>query len=395
MNEELLLIGIDGGATKVSAWEVRISDDRKLFTLGEMNAGKSYREIPGYLPEYKPVDLPTQLREREAQTFNINPDEQQQGTVYVEACASVIEQLVKLSGARQVLVGLGMPGLKTSDRRGIEALANGPRIIHYCNMLEDRLNLTGIKLISPVHHIGSDADYCGIGENYSADGMFRDVATAYYLGGGTGVADALKLNNTLTPFDLTRDWLAKCWEMKSADGRSLERFASAGGIQSIYAEHSGRDVSELNERQIFPVQIAEMAATGDAAAIKTFAMVVENLSKLLLERITTLYSGWQNIFGFVNPNRNLPVPEHAHKGMLLERIIIGQRLGQLYDSPAGEKVLKLPVLEALSGMLKISEVLDHQAKTHYSCIGELIVTSRLREAPAIGAGIDAWLTYHQ
>jgi len=395
MKHDFLLIGIDGGATKVSAWEVKISDSGQSFSLGEMNAEKSYRDIPGYLPDYKPVDVKTQLQEREGKNYNLSPDEQQQGTVYVEACAKVIENLAELSKAKDILVGLGMPGLKTPNRRGIDALANGPRIPNYCKMLEDRLNLTGIKLVSQVDHIGSDADYCGIGENYSADGMFREVNHAYYLGGGTGVADALKLNGNLLPFDQAKDWITKCWEMKSTDGRSLERFTSAGGIQGLYAEASGLDVSVLNERQIFPMQIAEMASGGDSAAQKTYELVVENLSRLIFERITTIYAGWSSLFGFVNPNRNQPSSEHAFRGILLDRIIIGQRLGQLFDSPAGEKVLRLPFLDKLNEMIRNAAQLDNGAKEYYSVIGELIVTSRLREAPAIGAGIDAYMTYHK
>lgn len=395
MSENFLLLGIDGGATKVSGWNVLVNETEQTFSLGELNAEKSYREIPGFLADYKPADLPTQLKQREENSYTLSLDEQQQGTVYVEACAQVIERLAELSGRKTILIGLGMPGLKTADRRGINALNNGPRMIGYCETLEKRLALKNIQLLSPIDHIGSDADYCGIGENYSAEGMFRGVTDAYYLGGGTGVADAMKLDGKLLPFDLAKEWIAKCWEMKSADGRSLERFASAGGIQAIYAEIAKADLADLNARQIFPLQIAELAAQGDTAAQAAFRLVAENIALLLFERITSLFAGWQGLFGFVNPNRANPSATHSFKGKVFERIIIGQRLGQLYDSPAGQKVLKQPVLENLSELLAKSDALDPSAKAHYSCIGEIIVTSQLREAPAIGAGIDAYLTYRR
>ena len=387
-----LLLGIDGGATKVSAYQVLVTDEQ-TFTLGTAHAEKSYSEIPGHVSHFKPVDIPTQLKERDEGKINLTAEEKQQGAVYVEATAVVIEQLVEQTGNNQILIGIGMPGLKTPDQRGIEVVANGPRILNYASMLEERLALKKIGLVAPIHRIGSDADYCGIGENYSSDGLFRDVQNAYYLGGGTGVADALKLKGELVFFDQIKPWMAKSWEMKSDDGRSLERFASAGGIQALYAEFAGKEVAELNAQKIYPLQIAVLAANGDEAAGKTFDLVVKNLALLLFERITTLFAGWQGLFTFVNPNRPALSSEHPYKGLLFDRIILGQRLGELLDSPAGQKVLKAPLFEQLARHIQASPVLDERAKTHYAQPETFVVTSRLREAPALGAGIDAYLHY--
>ena len=394
MKDNFLLIGVDGGATKVSAWEVNIeSDEENLFGLGALNEQRSYRDIPGYIKDFKPVDLSTQLQEWQGDTIKPEDDEIQQAAVYIEAAAQVIETLARRSKKERILVGLGMPGLKTGDKRGIAVVANGPRMITYARQLEERLAMRNIRFVRPIHQLGSDADYCGIGENYAAEGLFRDVDNAYYLGGGTGVADALKLNGKLLPFDRTKSWLAKSWEMKSAEDLSLEKYASAGGIQSLYAEQSGLSVEELNARGVYPPQIAQKAADGEQAAGETYRRVAEQMALLLYERISTLYAGWQGLFQFVNPQRPSLEGEHPYQGTLLQRIILGQRLGELFELPVSENVLKNPMLRELQQHIDTSSALDETAKKHYANISDLIVVSRLREAPAVGAGVDAYLNY--
>jgi len=391
MSQDFFLIGIDGGATKVSAWQVVADDSAHGFRLGQLHAEKSYKEIPGFIEDFKPVAITTQLKEFEQKSIRPTADEEQQGAVYIEACAQVVETIAGRSGTKPLILGIGMPGIKTPDKRGIAVVANGPRMLNYAQNLEERLALKHLRLAQPVSHLGSDADYCGIGENYAADGLFSGVQNAYYLGGGTGVADALKLKGLLLPLDQTKTWLAKTWEMKNARGISLERFASAGGIQSLYAERCGKEISVLNEEGIYPLQIAELALNGsDQAARHTMEDVALNIADLLFERIVTLHSGWQNSFAFVNPNRPALSGNHPYLGGLFERIIIGQRLGQLFDSAAGSKTVRQPVLNRLDRLLAAS-ALPQEAKRHYAKLDTIIVTSRLREAPALGAGIDAIL----
>lgn len=393
MQNDFLLLGIDGGATKVSGWEVLYDEHINSFTIGNQHAQKAYSDIPGYMPEFKPVELPIQLQERDAGAINPTAEEEQQAAVYVEACARVIESLVEQSGKDKILAGLGMPGLKTVDKRGIGVVANGPRMVNYSDLLEKRLALKEIKFISPIAHLGSDADYCGIGENYSTQGLFKNIKNGYYLGGGTGAADALKLNGHLFPFDEIKDWMAKCWEMKSEDGRSLERFASASGIQSVYADFSSIELADLNAKQLYPPQIAGLAAQGDKNAAETYRLIVKNLALLIYERITTLYAGWQDIFEFVNPAKPNLQGNHPFTGTLLEEIIIGQRLGDLLESKDGRVIIKTPLIEELSGLIQKSQVLDDAAKEHYSKTDKILVNSLLREAPALGAGIDAFFNY--
>lgn len=391
--QDILLIGIDGGATKVSGWRVIPDEGRRTFGLGDFSSSKSYKEISGFLPDFIPIDVPVQISQRDAGNIQLTYAENLQEAVYVEACAQVIEDLYERNGDKKILVGIGMPGLKTPDRRGICVLANGPRMLNYAQLLEEHLSKKKIELLSPVHHLGSDADYCGIGENYAAEGLFRDVPNAYYLGGGTGVADALKLNGRLLPFDATKDWLAKTWEFKSADGRSLERFTSVGGMQAVYAEISGKKVSELNEQGIYPLQIADLAAKGDRSAQEMIKLAVENLSLVLFERIASLYSGDQGIFQFVNPNRTKLSKTHPYLRMVFDCIVVGQRLGELFETDSGKTMLRNPVLEKLAELISNSNSLGAEAKKHYENLNNIIKSSKLREAPALGAGIDAYLTH--
>ena len=95
-------------------------------------------------------------------------------------------------------------------------------------------------------------DYCGIGELYASDGSFQNTRNAYYLGGGTGAADALLLRGKLVPFDRIKPWMAKTWELKNHQELSLERFASASGFQFLYSVHSNIPIERLNADNIFP-----------------------------------------------------------------------------------------------------------------------------------------------
>ena len=392
MKNNFLLIGIDGGATKVSGCQVIVNEKDNSFLLGQEHAKRSYSEIPGYVQNFKPIELAIQLAEKEAAEINPTDDEQQQAAVYIEACARVVEELVEKSNQRKLLIGLGMPGLKTNDKRGIAMIANGPRMINFTDQLEKRLAIRDIKFIQPIQKLGSDADYCGIGENYSKDGLFHDVENAYYLGGGTGAADAMKLDGKLMPFDEIKEWVAKSWEMQNEAGRSLEQFASAGGMQSIYAEFAGKSIAYLNEANIYPLQIAEMAGNGDSVAKKTFTLIAENLALLLFERITTLFAGWQDLFSFINPNRTPLQKYHPRHGYLFQRIVIGQRLGELFDSKTGLIILKKPVFNKLELLIQQSTILDNLAKNHYQNLDGIIQVSSLRAAPALGAGIDAFMS---
>jgi len=396
MNDQYVLIGIDGGATKVSAWIINRDEEENSYALGENHAECAYADIPGFSLDFKPVPIPQQLEDYHKNEPAATAAEQSQAQTYIEACARVIIQLAEEIKRNNVLVGIGMPGLKTKDRRGIAVLANGPRIFNYATAVESKVKSRGIKFLKPIAHIGSDADYCGIGEKYARTGSLKDIPNAYYLGGGTGAADALLINETLIPFDQTKKWLAKTWEMKNDLGKSLERYASASGIQFLYSQHSGISIESLYRDKIYPLDIANRALMGEKEALATMNEITEYLALLLYERITTLFCGSQNLFQFVNEKREPLETEHPYQGTLLDRIVIGQRLGDLIGSRVGIEMLTKPIVKRLSALIDTSEYLTETAKAHYLHGNQLkdhiLFSSPLREAPALGAGIDAYLS---
>jgi predicted NBD/HSP70 family sugar kinase len=355
-----------------------------------------YASIDGHISNFRPVDIKTQLSERENVNISLSKEEIIQGRTYIEAMATVISELFDLGGKKPVLIGIGMPGLKTGNQRGINAIANGPRMPDYCSSLEKLLHAKNVKSLAPIARLGSDADYCGVGEYYAADGSFRDVRNAYYLGGGTGAADALLLNGELVPFDQIKSWIAKTWEMKNNLDLSLERYASASGLQYIYSRHSGISIESLNVSQTYPPQIAELAKEGDQIALKTYQEVADYLAMLIFERISTLNCGSLGILQFVNPNREQLEKNHNYRNGIFDRIIIGQRLGDLMASENGKIVLTQPFLDKLSSLISDSINLSDETKDLYLNDNNFdlkkLVFSRLREAPALGAGIDAHLS---
>ncbi len=399
MQHDFLLIGIDGGATKVNGWSLRILEEGRAFALGEVNVTKSYREFEGYIENFQPIDLNRQLSEWEERKIIPTELEQRQAHCYITAAVEAIFQIARQSQAERVLVGIGMPGIKTADKRGIAVLKNGPRMIDYADQIENKLRRLGIQMVTPIAEIGSDAYYCGIGEEYASEGYFRGVTNSYYLGGGTGAADALKLAGKVIPLDETKGWFVKTWEMSDGEGHSVERYVSSRGIQAIYGDLIGKTVDELGAASIYPPQIYRLALQGDSAAQATFAKVTFYLAKLLFERITSLYAGWQGLFEFINPNRPAPANNHKYQRIVFDNIIIGQRLGDLLLEARGDKILWEPFTRQMTDFICQSPVLDDTALNYY-CPGglfnlELIKISRLREAPALGAGIDAYLNWRK
>jgi hypothetical protein len=151
-------------------------------------------------------------------------------------------------------------------------------------------------------------------------------------------------------------------------------------------------VEKLTASGIYPLQISEQAANGNTAAKKTFELVNRTLAKLLFERIVTLNCGWQNNFEFGNPNRTPLNNKHKYLGKVFDAIVIGQRLGDLFDDKTGTEVVKKPILNQLHNLIQNSALLSEQVKMHYKNLEEIIKVSKLREAPALGAGIDAFLS---
>ena len=386
--KEYIIIGIDGGGSKVSAGIIE-SKDISTFTIKSLSQ-QYYNERSEFNSDFSPVAMDIQLNEYNTEDYNVTNDEVLQGNAIIE---SFHNSIINLNIDKPILMGIGMVGLKTKDLRGIGAIANGPRIPNFCIQLEDALHKSNIHLHKPIQYIGSDADNCGIGEEYGKDGLFKDIQNGYYIGGGTGTADALKLKNELIPFDSISSWIAKSWEILNENNISMEQYTSLKGIQSIYSNYSEIPINELCNESIYANEIFSRALKNEKAALLTCADITKYMSTLIVERVETIFSGWQNKFGLLNPKHSLLINNHPYKNNLLERIIIGQGLGKLFHLSKNTPLLWDPLHNNIYDMIQKSRVLPSEAKKFLFENGTLkkgfIMTSNLDNSALLGAGVTA------
>ena len=386
--KEYIIIGIDGGGSKVSAGIIE-SSDLSTFTFKSLSQ-QFYNERSEFNSDFSPVAMDIQLNEYNKEEYNITKDEVLQGNAIIE---SFHNSIINLNIEKPILMGIGMVGLKTKDLRGIGAIANGPRMPKFCIQLENALNKSNIHLHKPIQYIGSDADNCGIGEEYGKDGLFKDIQNAYYIGGGTGTADALKLKNELIPLDNISSWIAKTWEILNENNISMEQYTSLQGIQSIYSSYSEIPINKLCDESIYANEIFSRALENEQAALLTCADITKYMSILIVERIETVFSGWQNKFELLNPKHSVLDNNHPYKNNLLERIIIGQGLGKLFHLSKNTPLLWDPLHNNIYNMIQKSSVLPSKAKNFFFENGTLkkgfIMTSNLDNSAILGAGITA------
>ena len=146
------IIGIDGGATKVSGARVEKIDDQ-TFDLLKPIKEIQYSENQSYSSDFEPLTLQEQLKE-----VSLSNAEYKQSQVYIECIIKIIEQLID---KEPLPIAIAMPGIKTEEKRGVKAMVNGPRIPNLCEELEKRL-LLNKKTLS----IESDAVMCALGEQF-------------------------------------------------------------------------------------------------------------------------------------------------------------------------------------------------------------------------------------
>ena len=390
-DKEYTIIGIDGGGSKVSSSIIK-SNDTSDFTITSLSH-HYYNEISEFNSIFSPVDMDTQLNEHNKEKYNIYDDEIVQGNAIIK---SFYNSIINLNIEKPILIGIGMVGLKTNDLRGIGAIANGPRMPKFCIQLENLLKNSDIHLYKPIKYIGSDADNCGIGEEYGNSGLFNGIENGYYIGGGTGTADALKLGNKLIRFDNISSWIAKTWEIVNENNVSMEKFASLQGIQSLYSYYSKTPINTLQDKSIYANEIFTRALDNDQAALLTCADITKYMSTLIVERIETIFSGWQNKFQLLNHKHRFLDNKHPYKNYLLERIIIGQGLGKLFHQSKNTPLLWDPLHNNIYNKIKKSSVLPLKIKNllfeNNGLKKDFIMTSNLDNSALLGAGISA--IYH-
>lgn len=351
-----VLIGIDGGATKVAGGIIAQKEDGSFVLASEVVKVK-YRSCPSFSADFHPVQNAIQLQELSSNNINLSIEEERQGIAYAEACESVIIELLNNCGAEKAKIGIGMPGTKTADKRGITVMNNGPRMPRLLDVLERRLDMAGMDHVT-LMELGNDNTYCGLGELHAKTGMLKNTTHALYIGGGTGIADAIVLDGQLVPFDDISDWMPRTWQLQNDNNVSYEHLISHLGIMEQYVAMTTKNIHELKVERIYPDSILK----NNKELASSF---ISGLAGLILERIQLLYK---------------------HKNVEFDKIVFAIRLGSLFQE---NKELYNQVKSTVLNSIADSDVLNKNAKQIY-LDHEFMSISLLEHAPIIGAGVAAF-----
>jgi predicted NBD/HSP70 family sugar kinase len=394
-----LLIGVDGGASEVKAHQVLVLSEAGPETgatrfppslaLGGASASLCYDLVPGFAP----VKLAEQLEALREKRVVPTPMEIAEGDLWIDAIAHSIHAIAVEAEEPHVRLGLCMPGLKTSDGRGLAAVRHGPRIPDFLDRLERRLARDGLVLAQPIARMISDGDACGLGERVHAQGILRGITNAYYIGGGTGLAETLLLAGEVVSFDALSGWMEKAWALESAQGGTFEEHVSMGGINAAYARRRGHPLPVQEDE--FP---EKRALRGDPVAIEVMRAAAEALAELVFLRLALLSKGRKpatplpqkalvsRAGGVSDETRSLHMRPHT----FLDRIVFGQRLAHLFADEALHRVFRDVVEAALAR--RIHAARDELLAVHYltgtNLKPDFLCASSLRAAPALGAA--AW-----
>ena len=291
MNNPLLL-GLDGGATKILAQTSTIDPRSSLIIPKKEYHESNYRDSLKFDSGFLPIDLAQQKKEAKENNYSISEQE-------INQSASVIDTIVKviLSSVREKQiskVGLCFPGIKTANYDGISIMANGPRNINMLSMINKMLKPKLDNKIS-IKTIYDDSECCVIGEWKSSIGKLRDCKNAIYVGGGTGIADGVILNNKIVDKDIERSW-----ELIMPSGESVEQCLSLGGMLSQWNKEKEKSIKAI-------ISLFDQAVSGN------------NFANSIIEKA-------EKAFAFLIERRMEFFQSHNSKP---EKIVIGQRLGNL------------------------------------------------------------------
>lgn len=357
LQRDMLLVGVDGGASGFRAHEIVLRETAAglRFALGENSAAERI-EVP---PNFAAKSIELQREEARRGTYAISPEERELQGRWVAAASRAIWRVASRAGPKPLYVGICSPGLKTPDGRGIQISLNGPRIPDFIDALEQSLILDGLNLGRPIARLSSDGAACGVGESLAEHGALCGVAHGYYIGGGSGVAEAFKLAGVVREADALGIPLEKAWQLRADDGLSFEQHLSVSGLNRDFGLTNIDDV----EVDSFP---EHAAAAGDGRALGLFGARAQRLAELACSRLLAL---------------------HAQCGVSLERVVVGQRLGLLLLDARLEACFAAPARAALAAQLAARAPADLRERWNQD--GALragrLVGSRLSAAPALGA----------
>lgn len=344
-----LLIGVDGGASGVRAFAIeqeRRDRELVLFARGARSA-RNWPATPGFLtPAQRGVTSAAELGPPDAH-------ERDQALKRIETTVQCVLDVARAHGATRVIVGVAMPGLKTADGCGIAFARHGPRSDDFLALLLGFLMGEGLEFAAPSLRLLSDGACAGVGEEYAAEGALRGAECAYYLGGGTGLAEALKLRGDLPSPEHIERWFPRAWRLREPfENRSYDDVLSARGINEWFrSQHDG------NAR--FPEELVER----DESVQRHFAFVGRCLATLVVERVVALRARGPQDHEWPGPHE-------------LTRVVVGLRLGQLLADERTRPYFEREYCEHAASLLR-ARGLDG---VHWTTR-----ISTLSAAPAIGA----------
>tara|TARA_X000001036_G_scaffold64111_1_gene54720 strand:+ start:973 stop:1986 length:1014 start_codon:yes stop_codon:yes gene_type:complete len=332
------LLGIDGGGTKAQGAEIDVSN---LLNINIANPAieRLYSSHTKFNNNFIPVKLEDQLNNKP-----LSVSEKNQEKVILETIAELIHSLSK---NEKIKIAISMPGIKTPDKRGIQVMINGPRMPKFCQNLEKIIP----SLLAPIAKIEDDSKMCGLGEEFHPKGEFKNIENGYYLGGGTGSAECLKLNGKIITFDESKEWIGKAWELRLENGQTLESVSSMSGINKLLYEGKEKEIEK-------------------------------GVASLIMERITTVFNGWENQF-IINRKIN---KQHCYEKIILERIIIGQKLAEFFNSQNGKSIFYSIIQNIEKKIIHSKNDIKDRLITNNALNNDLIVLSNLRTSPIIGLG---------
>jgi len=263
-------------------------------------------------------------------------------------------------------VGVALPGVKTADGRGTLVVRNGPRVPDYLDRLEARLAEAGLDVL-PIGRLFGDGECCGRGEELASGGLLRGVGDAYYLGSGTGVAEALKRGGRLVPLEAAEGF-PRAWELTDERGLSLEDSVAVAAVNRRWLEATSQP------RPLRPSEWPEDHVDRDVLAVAALTNLGTAAARLVHRRLVAA----------------------AERGRPLERVVLGQRLGLLWCDEragpflAGTAERELGRLLALcTDAVLAAPYLAAAAEDLGRVRAGLLAPSRLRAAPALGAAAAA------
>ena len=296
MSDDIVL-GIDCGASKVMTQSATFCSRSNKISPGSFHKEYLYSTHPDWNHHFKPIPLTTQKAEYSSKNISLTKHEVNQGNVIIETIHKAIEDV---KGNR---FGLCFPGLK--DQNGIVVMANGPRIPN----LKNRIN--------QIKPILNDSDCCVMGEWKSTIGKMQDINNGIYIGGGTGIADGIILNGEILKLN-EQEGVLRSWELNVDSQNTVESLLSpAGMINNFNKKHKTeiKTIASLSNQETFNEVLTK--------ALEAFSLLVEERTHYFNRR-----------------------------GSRLQRVVIGQRLGQFLNESNVEH--KKMFKNSISVPLKIS-----------------------------------------